>query len=334
MFHVRLTLLVLVARMLHEGSESQSFWIRDLSKRLKDKGDNPRSKSYLFKTLSLANQDGNPAIVMTFGPSRTRGGDKSWINSYDPKTNRQSAQWMFRFQELATKVCRNRKKVEALVRDDYLFLWTGHFATIALEDKEILHCKLTPKKQWLHLKRPSKQALSASGQSVSHSGSIDCNDVLISTDTTLKNDNGKNNLHIMLIQCFALNNSGAARALFGKHIGVIQIHERRCGPILPGLPSGTSRGTTTSLRDPPSDFDRRSLAFKLISFHFNIGTESSRHFSPFACKQFGIKPLAQMSIVCILEEMISRHDSSRVRYASIGWDLAPIRSSHGLLALI
>ncbi|GBP60583.1 Mariner Mos1 transposase [Eumeta japonica] len=66
-------------------------------------------------------------------------GDESWIYCYDPETKRQSAQWMFPFEELATEVKRGRSVGKNVVAS--FFGMTGHYATFPLEGKKILMAK-------------------------------------------------------------------------------------------------------------------------------------------------------------------------------------------------
>ncbi|XP_073953007.1 histone-lysine N-methyltransferase SETMAR-like [Choristoneura fumiferana] len=61
-------------------------------------------------------------------------GDESWIYCYDPETKRQSAQWVFRFEELPTKEKRGRSVGKKMVAS--FFGRTGHYATIVLEDQK------------------------------------------------------------------------------------------------------------------------------------------------------------------------------------------------------
>lgn len=61
-------------------------------------------------------------------------GDESWVYCYDPETKRQSAQWVFPFEELPTKVKRGRSVGKKMVAS--FFGRTGHYATIALEDQK------------------------------------------------------------------------------------------------------------------------------------------------------------------------------------------------------
>ncbi|GBP52669.1 hypothetical protein EVAR_103104_1 [Eumeta japonica] len=66
-------------------------------------------------------------------------GDENWIHCYNLETKRQSAQWVFPFEELPTKVKRGRNIGNYTVA--IFFGIKDHGATIVLDDK---------KKQSLH----------------------------------------------------------------------------------------------------------------------------------------------------------------------------------------
>lgn len=61
-------------------------------------------------------------------------GDESWIYCYDPETKRQSAQWVFHFEEFPSKVKRGRNVGKKMVAP--FFGRTGHYATIVLEHRK------------------------------------------------------------------------------------------------------------------------------------------------------------------------------------------------------
>lgn len=66
-------------------------------------------------------------------------GDETWIFSYKPETKQQSTVWVFQDEPNPTKVVRSRSTSKKMIA--CFFGYTGHVATIALEDRRTVNAE-------------------------------------------------------------------------------------------------------------------------------------------------------------------------------------------------